>query len=83
MEANLGNAIDYIVSVPILRGVGTKNIELTATTPLKVYHHLKRTPIGWFMSDTNAYANVKRNAWDKSTITLESDADCTISIWCF
>lgn len=76
--------LNPLISLPILNGNMIENISLTASTPLVINHLLQRMPQGWFLTDATADAIVWRTAvFNKLTITLESDADTTISFWIF
>lgn len=76
--------LNPVVSNPILQGNMLKNIVLTANIPKAINHLLQRMPLGWMMIDINADAVIWRTQpLNENTITLEANADATISIWVF
>lgn len=76
--------LNPILALPILQGNLISNISLTASTSRPINHLLGRIPIGWFLTDNDSQAVVWRSAESNQyTITLESDANTTISIWVF
>ncbi len=49
-----------------------------------INHLLSRKQIGWIITDNNAAANIYRSAaLNDATLTLTSNAVCTVSIWMF
>lgn len=49
-----------------------------------INHLLSRTQIGWVVTDVNAVAKIYRSAaLNDTTLTLTSDAICSVSLWCF
>lgn len=77
--ANVGQ----LAAIPLLQGKQISGIILVASTPLAIAHGLGSVPTGWFLVDVNAQATVWRTAWTNQTITLESSANATISIWVY
>jgi hypothetical protein len=76
--------INPVLRLPILAGNQINSIALTATTPKAVNHLLQRMPQGWFLVDINANAVIWRPAaWNDATITLESSANVTVSIYVY
>lgn len=76
--------LNPVIALPILSGNMISSVNLTASTPLAINHLLQRMPQGWFLTDNTAQAVVWRSAaLNNYTITLESDADTTISFWIF
>jgi hypothetical protein len=71
---------------PIIRrphigsGETIEAVELAASVPQNVSHKLARNPVGWCVVETGDYATIRCPAWDESTITFVSDADCTINV---
>ena len=83
-QTKWASTLNPLLSLPILNGNMIEGISLTATTPLVVNHLLQRMPHGWFLTDNNADAVVWRSAaFTNLTITLESSANTTVSIWVF
>lgn len=76
--------LNPIISVPLLSGNLISDISLTASTPKAINHLLQQMPQGWFLVDNTANAVVWRAAdFTTTTITLESSANTTISLWVF
>ena len=76
--------LNPILAIPILSGNAIENIRLNATTPLVINHLLQRVPQGWFVTDNNSNAVVWRTQpFNSLTITLESSATTTISLWVY
>ncbi len=76
--------LNPIVSLPILNGNLITSISLTASVPKAINHLLQRMPQGWFLVDNIADTAVWRAAdFSQYTVTLESSADTTISLWIF
>ena len=76
--------LNPILAIPFLSGNSIANITLTASTPLAINHLLQRLPQGWFITDNTADAVIWRTKpFNSATLTLESSANTTISIWVF
>ncbi len=76
--------INAVLKLPILAGIQIDSIPLVASTPKVINHLLQRLPQGWFLVDLNANATVWRSAaWTNTTLTLESSANVTISIYVY
>ncbi len=76
--------INPLLALPILNGNLLTNISLVASTPLAINHLLQRMPQGWILTDNTADTAVWRTrAFSQYTLTLESSADTTISLWIF
>ncbi len=76
--------INPILSLPILQGVQISNVALVANTPKVINHLLQRLPQGWILTDNTAQATIWRTAaFNNLTLTLEADANTTISFWVF
>lgn len=76
--------INPILAKPILAGNQINGILLAANTPTAINHLLQRTPQGWFLVDINASAAVWRTTtWTTTTITLETSAKVTISLYIY
>jgi hypothetical protein len=71
---------------PLLAGIMVKDVALSASSSNTVNHKLGRALIGWIIVRNNANANVWENATQAlpaRNITLETSADCTVSIYIF
>ncbi len=76
--------INPILGLPILAGNQINSVSLTANVPKAINHLLQRLPQGWFLVDINANATVWRSAlWTNTTLTLESSANVTISVYVY
>jgi hypothetical protein len=76
--------INPYISNPIVLGRAINSIFLSANTPTTIPIGLNRMQQGWFLIDNNADCRVWRTeALNAQTLTLESNADTTISIWVF
>lgn len=83
-QTKWSGTLNPIIALPILNGNLITDISLTANIPKVINHLLQRMPQGWFLTDATADAIVWRTAaFNNLTITLESDADTTISFWIF
>lgn len=77
-------SLNPLLAKPLLNGVLLKNIALEMNVPKAINHLLQRLPQGWILVDQDASANVWRAAeFNNLTLTLESSADVTISLWVF
>lgn len=77
-------SLNPLLALPILSGNQINSVSLLANVPLAINHLLQRKQQGWFLTDNVAAANVWRTAeFNQYTLTLESDADTTISFWAF
>jgi hypothetical protein len=75
--------VETLKAVPLNGGTLLTKIVLIATTPKAIAHGLGRVPTGWTLTDNIANAVIWRTAWTAQTITLESTANTTISVWVF
>ena len=74
---------NLINGVEILNGNLIQDIEIVTGTPKIVNHGLGRTLVGYFIAKISADANVWDTASDSRTLTLNSSANVTITIWAF
>lgn len=76
--------LNPILAIPMLSGNQIDGINLAANKPQAINHLLQRKPLGWFLTDNNANAVIwKTAAFNDLTITLQSNADTSISFWVF
>lgn len=81
IQNNIQKAVTSLQSSPFQGGNYLTDISVLTGTPKIINHKLGRTPVIWALGDNNANAVVWRSAWTETTITLNSSADCTISLW--
>lgn len=69
----------------LLRGILVKDISIISGTSKVVNHGLGRIPQGWLVVDlvSAGVPIVTRTSMTKTTITLDSTADATVSLWVF
>lgn len=78
------STLDPIIANPLLGGQQIDSIILLSGVQNMINHSLGQAPQGWFPVDKNAAANVFRTQpFNSKTITLEADANVTISIWIY
>lgn len=76
--------LDPLLSNPLTQGSLLKSINLTANTALVINHYLGRQMQGWFIVDNTSFCEIKRTApLNNQTLTLEANANTTISLWVF
>lgn len=78
------STLNPVLSIPFLSGLQIENIILKAAVPKAINHLLQRMQQGWFLTDNSADSRVWRTkAFNDLTLTLEANADTTVSIWVF
>lgn len=83
-QTKWSSQLNPVLALPILGGIQLDGINLVANKPQVINHLLQRMPQGWFLLDNIANTVVWRTeAFNNLTITLESSANTTISIWVF
>lgn len=83
-QTKWASTINPIIALPILNGNLISGVNLLANVAQAINHQLGRLPQGWILTDNTAAALIWRPvAWNQFSITLESDADTTISFWVF
>jgi hypothetical protein len=84
MQTKWASTLNPLLALPIVAGNQISNVVLTANKPLAINHLIQRMPQGWFLTDINANTAVWRTAvYTNTTITLESSANVTISLWVY
>ena len=77
-------SLDPVLANLLVQGAQLRGIVLVANTPQTLNHYLGKTQTGFIVTDLNAAAIVYRTQpFNSQTITLESSANATCSIWCF
>lgn len=79
VQANIANAFNLIVG-QFLGGQFLTGVSVSSSGTV-ISHKLGRQPLLWVICDQDTNTTVKRTAWNSNTITLESAANCTISLW--
>lgn len=76
--------INPVLAMPFLNGNQLDTIMLVANTPKAINHLLQRMQQGWIITDNTANCAVWRTKpLNDLTLTLESNANTTISLWVF
>ena len=76
--------LNPVLANPIIQGIAIDSILLDANVPKVIPIKLGRVQQGWLITDNLAFCKIKRTAgFNATTLTLESDADTTISIWVY
>lgn len=82
LVSQLATWAGQFTNMPILQGRLIEDIAVTTAT-VTIDHKLGRTPRGWIICKKNADARVWETASTSRTITLDSSATVTVSIWIF
>lgn len=84
MQTGWKKILDPVVANQIIKGLAIKDIVLDASVPRTIQTTLNRMQQGWFLIDNMANSVIWRTQpFNSVTLTLESSADTTISIWVF
>lgn len=84
LQTQWSQQLNQLLRMPILQGTMLTNITLTAATPRAIQTKLNRIAQGWFLTDNQADCRVWRTEdFNVTTLTLESNANTTISLWIF
>lgn len=79
IQANISNSLNKI-SGPFIGGNLLTSVSISPA-PTVIAHKLGRVPQIWVVCDQNTLTELKRISWDANSITLESGADCIVSLW--
>lgn len=82
VQDNVDTALRPIIGSAIISGVLLNNVSLINGATV-VNHKLGKKLQGYIVVKKSANANIWDGAANTSTITLHSDAACTVSLWCF
>lgn len=83
MQNQWASVLTPIIKNPIVSGGQLDDIILD-TGDNVINHKLGRQPQGWVIVDIDAAAVIYRSAeMTPKTLTLNSDADCTVSIYVY
>ena len=76
--------INPVLANPLVQGQQIDSIILVSGKTKVINHGLQQLPQGWFLVDNIANAVVWRtSSFTATTLTLESSANTTISIWVY
>lgn len=76
--------LNPVIANPILGGQQASNIKLIANTPFTVYHSLGQTPVGVIVVYQSAAGSVFYPIpFGNPTITIEANANMTVSVWIY
>ncbi len=83
MQVKWASQLDPVLRNLLIQGVLVTEVDLKAGNTV-INHRLGRKQIGYIITDQDAQAQIFRSQpLNNLTLTLTSDADCTVSIWCF
>ena len=79
------SSIDSIIKTPILDGTLITGIELASGVTTAIEHKLNRTIRGWIIVDKDANCNIfsPNTTLRDKIISLQANANVTISLWVF
>jgi hypothetical protein len=82
VQDNVADVFRTLALNPLLDGtlVSAQRLAIGANV---INHTLGRTPLGWVVTDRNAATTIYRTAWDNRTLTLNSSAVATVTLWIF
>lgn len=84
MITKWASILNPVLGLPILSGNQINNIAMTLNVPIAINHGLGRKPQGWIIVDNQVASVIWRTeAFNSSTLTLESNVTTTISIWVY
>lgn len=83
MQSKWASILNPLLSRPLSSNNVLKNIQLINGVNV-INHLLGRNMQGWILSDVNASASIYRSQpMNDLTLTLTSDADCTVNLVVF
>lgn len=83
-QTKWASTLNPVLALPILNGLQIDGVNLAAGIARPINHLLQRVPQGWFLVDNTANTPIWRTqGFNQLTLTLQSNADTTISIWVF
>lgn len=84
MLTKWSSALNPFLANLLIQGLPLWSVSLTSGIPRTLNHSLGRNQLGFFIIDQNAAASIFRTQpFNAETITLQSNADVTISLWNF
>jgi hypothetical protein len=83
MQSSWASQLNPVLKNPLTNPSLLSGISLVSGTNV-INHHLGSTPVGWFITDTNAAATIYRSQpFNSTTLTLTSSAPCVVSLAVF
>lgn len=83
MTVKWASALDPVLRNLLIKGVLISDVVLK-TGQNVINNRLGRKQIGYIITDQNAAAQIYRSQpLNDLTLTLTTDADVTVSVWCF
>jgi hypothetical protein len=84
MQKQWSSQLNPVLSNRLIQGSILPNISLVANTPLTFNHYLGTQMTGWIVTDNTAFCEIQRTQpLNSKTLTLEANANTTISLWVF
>jgi len=84
MQKQWSSVLNPLISLNLTQGLIINEIELIANTPNTFNHYLSKQMNGWIVIDNNSFCEIKRTQpLNNTTLTLEANANATISLWVF
>lgn len=81
-QRNISTFAQQFYGIQLLGGILVRDVTLsTATTAIA--HKLGRTPIGYIVVDKNTTCDIWTVAKDATTLTLDTSAAVTATLWVF
>lgn len=81
-QSNVEKFLRQLTPNIFLKGVLIEDVSVT-TAATTINHKLGKQPQGWLILDQDTNATVWRTSWDSESITLDTSANCTITLWVF
>ena len=84
MQKQWKSQLDPVLANSLMQGSVIPGIVLNANIPLTFDHYLGRQMIGWIVIDNMNFCEIIRTKpLNSTTLTLEANANTTISLWVF
>lgn len=83
MQTKWAAILEPVLQLALLKGVSVEGVKLS-TGNNSINHKLGRAPQGWFITDINAAASIYRSEpFNSLSLTLNSDAACTVNLYVY
>lgn len=84
LQTRWKSQLDPVLASVLSNGSLIENVQLSGSSPTNINHKLGRKQIGWILTDVASEARIWRSQpLNQNTLTLSSDADVVVSLWCF